>query len=122
MASRGKPENLTKKGQFKYNRELARKAGEKGRETQRRKRLITEYIIKLLEKKIEIKKGRKKETRTGAEHLVAVLYDKALKGDMQAIKEIIDRVEGKPLQKTEAEIVGNNVKIEITGVDADKKD
>ena len=51
--------------------------------------------------------------------LMATLYKKAIdKKDLQAIREILDRLEGKPLQKTE----NTNKNIEVRKTIVDKRD
>ena len=52
------------------------------------------------------------EERAEEEELMNVLLDKALDGDLQSIKEVFDRLEGKPKQSVdvEANIVAREAK------------
>ena len=49
------------------------------------------------------------------QHLCFIVWDKALKGDLQAIKLIMDRVDGKPRQTMEVE--RNNEPIQILSIE-----
>jgi len=47
-----------------------------------------------------------KEEFTVAEQLDMVMINKAIKGDIRAYQEVMDRLEGKPKQSTEVEVSG----------------
>ena len=66
---------------------------------------ITNTIKEYLDETAEIRKGRGKAAQTEqkkrADILVETLFKMAAKGDINALKYLIDRVEGKPLQAVE---------------------
>jgi hypothetical protein len=68
----------------------------------RRGRYLTPLLRKILEKKITFKNPGTKQMMeiTVAEAIAWCLIIKALQGDIHAIKEIFDRVDGKVGQKT----------------------
>jgi hypothetical protein len=61
---------------------------------------ITGALVKMLDEKVPNDPRR----RTHAEVIAGMLIRKALKGDLQAIKEIADRVEGKVLEASHHEL------------------
>ncbi len=113
--------NLKTKGQFK-NKKIASAAGKKGVQVQRKKKKITEYMLMLLEKEMEIQtKDGNKITATGAEHIATVLLKKALAGDVRALKEYLDRMEGQAKQVIEMEDKSKVDKLEVVFVSSKKK-
>lgn len=59
-----------------------------GNQNGRNKGLMRQAILSRLEQK------------NARDQIAAVLVDKALSGDMQAIKEVLDRIDGKSVQQT----------------------
>jgi hypothetical protein len=51
--------------------------------------------------------------------IVVALVDKAITGDMSAIKEVFDRVDGKVVNQVNAEISDNRPIYVVTGIDND---
>ena len=51
--------------------------------------------------------------------IVVALLDKAITGDMSAIKEVFDRVDGKVVNQVNAEISDNRPIYVVTGIDND---
>ena len=51
--------------------------------------------------------------------IVVALIDKAITGDMSAIKEVFDRVDGKVVNQVNAEISDNRPIYVVTGIDND---
>ena len=51
--------------------------------------------------------------------IVIALIDKAITGDMSAIKEVFDRVDGKVVNQVNAEISDNRPIYVVTGIDND---
>ncbi len=62
-----------------------------------RKLPVTDVILQKLDEKCK----QDKQGRTWAELLVVALLGKAIKGDVKAIAELIDRAEGKAKQRSE---------------------
>ena len=62
-------------------------------------------LLELVQTKVNPVTGEKEEF-TVAEQLDMVLINKALKGDLNAYKELFDRLEGRAKQSTEVEISG----------------
>ena len=54
--------------------------------------------------------------------IVVALLDKAITGDMSAIKEVFDRVDGKVVNQVNAEISDNRPIYVVTGIDNDDND
>lgn len=54
---------------------------------------LTDVMRQMLEEKPEIKKA-----------LMSKLFEMALQGDLPAIREVLDRIEGRPLQKGEMQV------------------
>ena len=54
--------------------------------------------------------------------IVVALIDKAITGDMSAIKEVFDRVDGKVINQVNAEISDNRPIYVVTGIDNDDND
>ena len=81
---------------------------------------ISTYLRALLEESLEVHNpiSGQKEKKKIAEILAIKLATIALKGegDRQAINDVIDRLEGKPLQKQESKI--NFEKVEVEFVDS----
>mgnify|MGYP001019269142 CR=1 FL=1 len=79
-------------------------------------KFLTELIIKNLDKKkeiiltgIDIETGEKRKFRVEnptKDILVMALLRKAANGDIQAIREVLDRVEGKPVFTAEVDLPG----------------
>ena len=51
--------------------------------------------------------------------IVVALIDKAITGDMSAIKEVFDRLDGKVVNQVNAEITDNRPIYVVTGIDND---
>jgi len=62
-------------------------------------------LLELVQTKVNPVTGEKEEF-TVAEQLDMVLINKALKGDLNAYKELFDRLEGRAKQSTEVEVSG----------------
>ncbi len=94
-------ENKRRNGQFAPGNKLGNrfKPGETGNPAGRPKR--TKLTEALTAKMAEIAPGAVEETV--AERIAQALIDEALKGNVQAIREIGDRTEGKPRQALDAE-------------------
>ena len=123
---KGRVENLTTQGRFK-DKKKASEAGKKGVKARREKKKITEHLKALLEEQLTINtqdhNGKDiKETKTGAEHVATVLLKKALSGDIRAIKEYIDRIEGQATQKMEIEETERPKKLEVVFVKRNKSE
>ena len=54
--------------------------------------------------------------------IVVALVDKAIDGDLSAIKEVFDRVDGKVVNQVNAEISDNRPIYVVTGIDNDDND
>jgi len=54
--------------------------------------------------------------------IVVALVDKAIDGDLSAIKEVFDRVDGKVVNQINAEISDNRPIYVVTGIDNDDND
>ena len=54
--------------------------------------------------------------------IVVALIDKAIDGDLSAIKEVFDRVDGKVVNQVNAEISDNRPIYVVTGIDNDDND
>ena len=54
--------------------------------------------------------------------IVIALIDKAIDGDLSAIKEVFDRVDGKVVNQVNAEISDNRPIYVVTGIDNDDND
>ena len=70
-----------------------KRGGQPGNNNAGKGKLFTDALVKFA------KQNPGKRAR-----VIAKIYDMALDGNMMAIKEIIDRVEGKPKQSIEAEV------------------
>lgn len=64
--------------------------------------LVT-ILKRTLENKVSLKDPltKQEESKTISEHLIKRFIAKALSGDMSAIKEVLERIDGKVLQKSE---------------------
>lgn len=64
---------------------------------------IVKVIEKMLSQEIEIKNPftKQKEKKKIVEAIATALFAKGLSGDVSAIKELLDRIDGKVVQKTE---------------------
>ena len=94
-------ENL-KPGQYFKDKDKAIAAGKRSVIAKREKRKISEYLSMLMEKEYPVKnEDGKSKTTTGAEILATILVKKAMQGDTRVISELMDRLEGKAIQKTE---------------------
>lgn len=84
-------------------------------------RSITSILKDLLEGTIKNASG---EVKTRAEVLALTLLEKGIKGkDLRAIEQILDRTEGKPLQKVEQKTDGvTEIRIIRNGVDHKPED
>jgi hypothetical protein len=101
------PENLIPCSQRSKSeaRELGRQGGIKSGETRREKA----DLRKLLEIAIErVQTGADGNESTTGQEIIAVLIAKALDGDMTAIKEIFDRLYGKPKESLDANVKTQN--------------
>lgn len=77
-------------------RENASKAGKASGEARRNKKLLRECLEILLEREISDKSGNK---MTGAEAMAAVVFQKAIKGDLKAFEIVRDTAGQKPVEK-----------------------
>jgi len=68
------------------------RGGQSGNQNAAKPKLITDAIRKHLV-----------QNPNSVDGIVAILLEKALAGDMPAIKELLDRLEGKPVQSVEQE-------------------
>ena len=85
-----------------YNLKPPWKKGQSGNPKGRpRKKHITDELLLLLKQKITLKNplNKQDEEKTIKEHLSTIILAKGLSGDMRAIRELLDRVEGKPEQE-----------------------
>lgn len=57
--------------------------------------------------RVAIKEAGKKDGTTKLREIADKLVEKAIEGDMQAIKEIADRLDGKAMQQVQAEHTGD---------------
>lgn len=95
------------------------KPGESGNPNGRREgsKNISTYLRELLEEQLDITNpvSGQKEKKKIAEIMAIKLATIALKGDgdRMAINDVIDRLEGKPLQKQESSIKLEKVEVEI---------
>ena len=83
-------------GQFR-NKDIARKAGIKSGEVRKVNRKISDYMQKLLDKTTIYDEVE----GSNAEHIAAVYVKKALSGDVTALRDYVDRLEGKATIKAE---------------------
>lgn len=51
--------------------------------------------------------SEQKESKTIAEHIVNALLAKAISGEDKSIKEVLDRIEGRPVHQIDGNITGN---------------
>lgn len=72
-------------------------------------RSLSTTLREMLEEEIEVTVGGKKEKKRFADVMIRKLLQKANEGDLRAIQEIFDRVEGKALQ----EIKNENYNMEV---------
>lgn len=96
MAGPGKIENLTP---FQKGNEIGKLGGRpKGVS-------LTTLLQRAIDAPLEMKNKQtgEVEKKPTSEWLMAVMVREALKGDRSLIKEVWDRLEGKPLQKIETE-------------------
>jgi len=70
-----------------------KRGGQPGNNNAGKGKLFTDALVKFA-----------KQNPDKRDRVIAKIYDMALDGNMMAIKEIIDRVEGKPKQSIEAEV------------------
>lgn len=77
-------------------REISSKGGIASGEARRNKKLLRECLEILLEKEISDKSGNK---MTGAEAMAAVVFQKAIKGDLKAFEIVRDTAGQKPVEK-----------------------
>ena len=70
-----------------------KRGGQPGNNNAPKGKLFTDALVKFA-----------KQNPDKRDRVIAKIYDMALDGNMMAIKEIIDRVEGKPKQSIEAEV------------------
>ena len=70
-----------------------KRGGQPGNNNAAKGKLFTDALVKFA-----------KQNPDKRDRVIAKIYDMALDGNMMAIKEIIDRVEGKPKQSIEAEV------------------
>ncbi len=84
------------------------KKGETGNPNGRPK--LTKLTDALREQLAEIAPGATEKTQ--AEQIARALIKEALRGNVQAIKELFDRVEGKPMQKVDLDIQVNDWRTE----------
>jgi hypothetical protein len=64
--------------------------------------------------KMELKQNPEKLKK-----IIQALIDKAISGDMAAIREVFDRVDGKVVNQVSAEVVDNSPIYVVTGIDPD---
>ncbi len=64
--------------------------------------------------KMELKQNPEKLKK-----IIQALIDKAISGDMAAIREVFDRVDGKVVNQVSAEVVVNSPIYVVTGIDPD---
>lgn len=84
---------------------MASRGGQKGNQNAAKGR----YLSSKLKERLEARKD--------ADKLAEVLIDKALEGDMAAIKEVFDRLEGKPKQTIDADLNVTNHPVELSDND-----
>lgn len=82
-------------------KELARKGGIASGEARRRKRLLKDELIALL------------ETNDNQEKMSIALIEKAISGDVQAFNTIRDTIGEKPVDRVEQETV-TKIKVDVT--------
>ena len=85
--------------------EAGRKGGKASGEAKRRKKLITEALLQLLEM-------QHKDGRTGAENVAVGQYNKAVKGDTAAAK-YISEMTGEYKQHTDITSNGQTINISV---------
>ena len=75
---------------------------------------LTKILKEALEKDLALKDSKTGivETKQISEWLVAAMVRDGIKGDLKAIREIYDRIEGKPLQK-----VNNVTSLDLSNID-----
>lgn len=84
------------------------KGGKASAESKKRKKEIRECLEILLEKEIKASNG---ELMSGAEAISAVLFKKALKGDVRAFEVLRDSAGQKPVERVQiAEIDNDTIK------------
>lgn len=76
--------------------EEASKGGKNSVEARRNKKILRDCLEMLLEKEISDKSGNK---MTGAEAMAAVVFQKAIKGDLKAFEIVRDTAGQKPVEK-----------------------
>ena len=79
-----------------------------------RGRLITDQIMIALHEECEHEGKKTNKMRK----LASMLVDKALDGDMAAVKEVLNRAEGMPTQRIEGEGDGSALVVNIMRMDA----
>ena len=77
-------------------------------------RNLSTILREMLEEEIEVVIDGQKERRQFQEVIIRKLLKKANDGDMRAIQEIYDRVEGKPKQEITTEIINEQPIINLS--------
>jgi len=102
--------NMRPPGRFKENPELAREAGRKGAEARKKKMTMREAMKRILDadiqddaQKLRMAKafGLEVDDLTNQDLLLTVVFQKALKGDMQAVKFIQEASGNKLAERVE---------------------